>query len=45
MALYLLDMHRTTDSDARRDPVKVSRAITEMVSQYFKFLFLSEVTF
>ena len=33
VALYLLDMHRSMDSDARKDPVRVSRAITEMVSR------------
>lgn len=37
MALYLLDMHRAMESDARKDPVKVSRAITEMVSHEILF--------
>lgn len=32
VALYLLDMHSNTDSDSRRDPVKVTRAITEMAN-------------
>ena len=32
MALYLLDMHPNMDSDSRRDPIKVVRAMTEMVS-------------
>ena len=31
VALYLLDMHRNMESDDRKDPVKVVRAITEMV--------------
>lgn len=37
VALYLLDMHGTTDSESRRDPVRVARAITEMVSHTLSY--------
>ena len=32
MVLYLLDLHSNMDSEERRDPVRVTRALTEMVS-------------
>ena len=32
VVLYLLDMHNAIYSDTRKNPAKVARAITEMVS-------------
>ena len=40
VVLYLLDMHRTMDSDGRKDPVKVARAITEMVRTIYMYIAL-----
>ena len=44
VVLYLLDMHRTMDSDGRKDPVKVARAITEMVRTIYIALHLHTIS-